>query len=121
MRKRLKIMRNSAKRFRRLPLLAALAVATTIVAIAAVTVISRQKVSVKEESHNQATKPFVSQPAAVLAQPANKSYVTVKVAGQDVQICVSKSEVRPLGDCRTPEIAPTRRPDAALSCRYRAG
>jgi len=94
-RKRLKIMRNSAKRFRRLPLLAALAVATTIVAIAAVTVISRQTVSVKEESHNQAKKPFVSQPAAVSAQPANKNYVTVKVAGQNVQIDSQTGQMKP--------------------------
>ena len=96
MRKRLKIMRNSAKRFRRLPLLAALAVATTIVAIAAVTVISRQKVSVKEESHNQAKKPFVSQLATAAAQPANKSYVTVKVAEQNVQIDSQTGQMKPL-------------------------
>lgn len=94
MRKRLKIMRNSAKRFRRLPLLAALAAASTIIAIAAVTVISRQKVSVREESHNQERKPFVTQPAA--AQPANKSYVTVKVAGQNVQIDSQTGQMKPL-------------------------
>jgi len=89
--KGLKAKRNSGKRFRRLPLLAALAVATTIASIAAVTVISRQKADVKEESHATATKPVAASSA-----PANKSYVTVKVAGQDVQIDGQTGQMKPL-------------------------
>src|SRR6059058_3311787 len=91
-RERLKIMRNSAKRFRRVPLLLALAVATTIVAIAAVTVISRQTASVKEEAHGQASQP----PVVHAAPQANKTYVTVKVAGQNVQIDGQTGQMKPL-------------------------
>jgi hypothetical protein len=88
-------MSNSARRFRRLPILLIAIAATAIGAIAAVTVISRQNVSVKEESSSQERKPLVARPA--LTQPAAaKTYVTVKVAGQDVQIDGQTGQVKEL-------------------------
>ena len=95
MRKRLKVMKESAKRFRRLTLSIGLVVATASLAIGAVTVISRKNVNVKEESNNQEKRPVVVTPAA------NKSYVTVKVAGQDVQVDSQTGQIREL----TPEEA----------------
>jgi hypothetical protein len=80
-RKRLKKEKNSSRRFRRLPFLALIVVATSVAAIAAVTVISRRQVDAKSESNAQASQALKAAPPA-----ANKSYVTVKVAGQNVQI-----------------------------------
>lgn len=98
MRKRLNIMRGSAKRFRRLAL--AIAVATVILAIAAVTVISRQNGRVKEASSNQAkTAPPATTTTAPVA--ANRNYVTVKVAGQNVQVDSQTGQIKEL----TPEEA----------------
>jgi hypothetical protein len=67
-------------------------VATAILAIGAVTVISRQKARVKEESSNQESRSSV-------ANTANRKYVTVKVAGQDVQVDSQTGQVKEL----TPE------------------
>lgn len=92
MRKRLKVMKNSAKRSRRLVL--------TLVAIAAMAVItagaviSRQQAKTNEESNGQPHKPSVT-------TAANRNYVTVKVAGQDVQVDSQTGQVKPL----TPEEA----------------
>lgn len=105
MRKRLKIVSNSARRFRRLPILLIAIAATAIGAIAAVTVISRQNVAVKAESGSQESKPPV-RPAAVVTQPAaNKSYVTVKVAGQDVQIDGQTGQIKPLSPAEAQKLA----------------
>jgi hypothetical protein len=90
--KRLKTEKNSTRRFRRLPLLALIVAATSVAAIAAVTVISRQQAEVKSESNAQANKTV-----SVKAAPAaNKTYVTLKVAGQDVQIDGQTGQMKPL-------------------------
>lgn len=92
MRKRLKIKKNSTRRFRRLPFVALIVAATSIAAIAAVTVISRRQAEVKSESHSEESKTV-----SVKAAPtANKSYVTVKAAGQDVQIDGQTGQMKPL-------------------------
>ena len=95
MRKRLKITRNSAKRFQRVTL--TIGVAMIILAIGAITVISRQEVKVKkvkEESNNQESRSPVT-------NAVNKSYVTLKVAGQEVQVDSQTGQIREL----TPEEA----------------
>src|SRR5437868_5283210 len=83
-------MKDSAKRSRRLVL--TIVVATTILVIGAITVISRQAVKVKEESNAQKRRPPVT-------KAANRNYVTVKVARQDVQVDSQTGKLRPL----TPE------------------
>ena len=83
-------MKDSAKRSRRLVL--TIVVATTILVIGAITVISRQAVKVKEESNTQERRPPVT-------KAANRNYVTVKVARQDVQVDSQTGKLRPL----TPE------------------
>jgi len=74
------------------PLLLLAIAATAVVAIAAVTVISRQNVSVKEAPDSQASKAVAAQPAAA----ANKTYVTVKVAGQNVQVDSQTGQIKEL-------------------------
>ena len=90
MSKHSKKSKKTAKRTRRLKLTTVL-VAAAILAIAAVTVVSRQKASA-----NKAIEPEKS------AKVANKSnFVTVKVAGQDVQVDGQTGQIKPL----TPEEA----------------
>jgi hypothetical protein len=98
-------MSNSARRLRRLPVLLLAIAATAIGAIAAVTVISRQNVAVKAEASSQERKPPVSPAAAVTQPAANKSYVTVKVAGQDVQIDGQTGQVKPLSPAEAQKLA----------------
>ena len=83
---------KSAKKFPRLTLTTVL-VATAILAIAAVTVISRQKASSKEPA----------QPGrSVQMSPKSKgNFVTMKVAGQDVQVDSQTGQMKEL----TPEEA----------------
>src|SRR4051812_44798882 len=88
-RKRLNLMRNSVRRYGRLSVAAL--VAMVLLAVGAITVISRQKSVVKEESHAQAARPVANS-----AAPAAKSYVTVKVAGHDVQIDGQTGQIKPL-------------------------
>jgi hypothetical protein len=90
MKKQTKKPTKARKRFSRLTLTTAM-VATVILAIAAVTVASRQKAT-------------TNQPAEAVrsAQMAKKSnFVTVKVAGQDVQVDGQTGQIQPL----TPEEA----------------
>jgi hypothetical protein len=85
-------MKDSAKRSRRSAL--AIVVATIFLAIGAVTVISKQMVKAREGSNNQEKRLPVT-------QAANRNYVTVKVAGQDVQVDSQTGQIREL----TPEEA----------------
>ena len=80
---------KSARRFPRPPVMIATALA--VVAIAAITVVSRQSDSTKESN--------VPQP--VTADVPEKKYTTVKVAGQDVQVDSQTGQIKPL----TPEEA----------------
>jgi hypothetical protein len=81
--KQMKKENRRGKRFPRWALTGVL-VATVILAIAAVTVASRQKVS-KASAAERST------------QVANKSnFVTVKVAGQDVQVDSQTGQIKPL-------------------------
>jgi hypothetical protein len=76
---------KSAKRFPRLTLTTVL-VATAILAIAAVTVVSSQKARTNKASEAERS-----------AQVANKpNYVTVKVAGQDVQVDGQTGQIKTL-------------------------
>lgn len=88
--KRLKTVRSSAKRSRRLAFTIIIIAAMAIIATGAV--ITRQ--SLKRESNALASKP--AQAAA-----ANRNYVTVKVAGQDVQVDGQTGQIKEL----TPEEA----------------
>ena len=78
---------KSARRFPRLPVMIVTAIA--VVAIAAITVVSRQAASGTE----------INEPQKASA-PAKK-YMTVKVAGQDVQVDSQTGQIKPL----TPEEA----------------
>jgi hypothetical protein len=76
---------SSAKRFPRLTLSTVL-VATAILAIAAVTVVSSQRARTSKAREAERS-----------AQVANKpNYVTVKVAGQDVQVDGQTGQIKPL-------------------------
>jgi hypothetical protein len=93
-RKTLKKTRNSNRKFRRLSL-TTLVMAIAIVAIAAVTVVSRQKAKVKEAKNPQGATVV----ANTTKTPGN--FVTVKVAGQDVQVDSQTGQMKEL----TPEEA----------------
>lgn len=90
MKKRPKIVKNSAKKSRRLLAITIILAATAIIATGAVTVVSRQKA---KQSGSQEGKAPVSK--------ASKSYVTVKVAGQEVQVDAQTGQMKEL----TPEEA----------------
>jgi hypothetical protein len=90
--KGLKKAKNSAKKPRRLAL--TIGVAIAIIAIAAVTVISKQSGAAKQSANNQERSPLVP-------KASNKNYVTVKVAGRDVQVDSQTGQIKPL----TPEEA----------------
>ena len=90
MKKGLKVKRNSSKRFRRLPL--TVIAASVILAVGAVTVISRQLAAGKAEPNTQ-------EKTSPASNAANKRYVTVKVAGRDVQVDGQTGQIREL----TPE------------------
>jgi hypothetical protein len=89
-RKRLKIMKDSVKESRRLVL--TIVVATVLLAVGAITVISRQKAKATEVSNPQERRPPVT-------NAANKNYVTVKVAGRNVQVDSQTGQIKEL----TPE------------------
>jgi hypothetical protein len=75
-----------AKRFGRLHVFGI--VVAVVVAISAVTALSRQAARVKESKTQEVT--------AVAPNKPNKNYVTVKVAGQDVQVNSQTGEIQPL-------------------------
>jgi hypothetical protein len=77
---------NSAKSFRRLPL--TVAVLTACLAIGAVTVVSRQLVTGR--SSNEPDRRSVN------ASLSGRKYVTVKVAGRDVQVDSQTGQIKPL-------------------------
>lgn len=95
-RKRLKITKNSAKRSKRLALTVLVIAAMAIIATGAV--ISRQKSNTKEQSSNQAEKSAVT-------TAANRNYVTVKVAGRDVQVDSQTGQVKPLSPEEAQQLA----------------
>ena len=89
MKKKKTMPARSAKRFPRPPVMIVTAIA--VVAIAAITVVSRQSDNSKQTA--------VPQP--VMANAPAKKYTTVKVAGQDVQVDSQTGQIKPL----TPEEA----------------
>lgn len=92
MRKHPRATRNSTKKFRRVSL-TSVVVATIILAIAAVTVISRQTAKVQE--------PTEQERSAAVANKTKKKIVTVEVAGQQVQVDSQTGQIQEL----TPEEA----------------
>ncbi|MFN2515200.1 MAG: post-PEP-CTERM-1 domain-containing protein [Pyrinomonadaceae bacterium] len=94
MRKPVKRTKNPPRRFRLS--VTTVIVATAIIAIGAVTVISRQTVK-GEAANNQERRSLV----ANNADKADKNFVTVKVAGQDVQVDPQTGRMKEL----TPEEA----------------
>jgi hypothetical protein len=91
-RKKNSAAKSPARKPRRLALTVGVAIA--IIAIAAVTVISKQ--------NGAALRPTAgNQQGSSLVNEANKNYVTVKVAGRDVQVDSQTGQVKPL----TPEEA----------------
>ena len=93
MRKHSRTTRNSPKRFRHLLSLTTLVVALAVVAIGAMTVISRQSAGVKEASEAERSSP--------VANNAGKKFVKVKVAGQEVEVDGQTGQLKEL----TPEEA----------------
>ncbi|HYR76214.1 MAG TPA: hypothetical protein VEM96_10260 [Pyrinomonadaceae bacterium] len=75
-----------ARRFRRLHVFAI--VATLVLGISAVTVLSRQTGRAKESKNPQ--------PTSIAPTKPNKNYVTMKVAGQDVHVDSQTGEIQPL-------------------------
>lgn len=84
MNKHLKKPAPKAKRFPRMSLTGVL-VATAVLAIAAVTVVSRQ--------HTWTTK---AEPSSQVAEKSNGNFVTVKVAGQEVQVNSQTGQIKEL-------------------------
>ena len=104
MKMHLKKMRNSAKGSRRLTL-AGIVIAIAVFAIGAATVVSRQRTKVLAAQHAQSVAANVL-PNNAANNVANKDkdgrkYITVKVAGQDVQLDTQTGDMKPL----TPEEA----------------
>lgn len=97
MRKHAKNARNSAKKFRRSSLktiiVAAAILALGAVAIGAVSIVSRQKSEVKASGSTESKTP--------VANKADKNFVTMKVAGQEVQVDGETGQIKEL----TPEEA----------------
>jgi hypothetical protein len=91
-RKHSRTTKDKAMRFRRLSL-TTLVVALCIVAVAAITVISRQNASVKEASELETKSPVANNPG--------RNFVKVKVAGQEVEVDSQTGQLREL----TPEEA----------------
>lgn len=83
---RLKTPRNSSNRFRRLSLPTVIVVAA-ILALGAVTVVSRQKIA-----RDQSSKA----PAAIEAAATKENFVTVKVAGRDVHMDTQTGQISEL-------------------------
>lgn len=94
MKKQTKKMKDSAKRSRRLPLVA-IVVAIAVFAIGAATVVSMQKPKIKAATAQETVSPLVANVANV-ANKAPRKYVTVKVAGQDVQLDSQTGDMKPL-------------------------
>lgn len=97
MRKHLKRMSDSVKQSRRTAL--TIVVATILVVAGAVTVISRQTAKATADASAQEKKTPMTK--AETKNAANKTYVTVKVGGQEVQIDPQTGQMKPL----TPEEA----------------
>jgi hypothetical protein len=93
-RKRLKLMKNSARKSRRLLAITIFVAATAILAAGAATVVSRRNAVARQQPNNQAAKPAA-------ASASGKNYMTVKVAGQEVQIDSETGQMKQL----TPEEA----------------
>lgn len=93
MKKRVRQAKGLVPKPRRLRL-PAIIVAVAMVAIGAVTVISRQLVKVKEKAAVQLNK-------TQHATAANKNYITMKVAGREVQVDSQTGQIKEL----TPEEA----------------
>ena len=91
MKKKKTKLAKSANRFRRLPVMIIAGIA--VLAIAAITVVSRQSANSREASGPQKV-------ATATANAADKKFMTVKVADQDVQVD-GQGQIRPL----TPEEA----------------
>lgn len=89
MKKDLKETNRNAKRFPRMTV-ATLLIATAVLAIAAVTVVSRQRTSITRPDE-------VDQTVQVAKSPdASPDMVTVNVAGQDVQVNGKTGQIKPL-------------------------
>src|SRR5215210_6145142 len=82
---------NSVTRFRSLPALVALAV--VLLAIGAVSAVSRQLVAANQASQLENKK--------ASTDATSRKYITAKVAGQDVQVDSQTRQIKPL----TPEEA----------------
>jgi len=96
-RKRLKTTGNSAKKFRRSALILVILATTSLAIGAAVTVISRQNVNATSQNQEQNK--------ALASRDANRSYVTVKVAGQDVQVDSQTGQLKELTPEETKKLA----------------
>src|SRR4029453_16221020 len=78
---------QTSKRFHRLPLLVVIC-AVAFLAVGAITVISRQKASAKQ--------PTTVARNVAAANKAPGNFVTVKVAGHDVQVDPQTGQIKPL-------------------------
>lgn len=94
MKKHLRRMRDSLKKSRRAVLTAI--VATILLVAGAITVISRQTAKTSSEPSSQASSTAAAKPAAVSQNTANRTYVTVKVGDQEVQVDSQTGQVKPL-------------------------
>ena len=89
--KKSKSQRLDARRARRVLIFVAVAV---VVVAAAITVISRQK-SAARSAANSGT-PTITKTSATAATSANHTYVTRRVAGQNIQIDTQTGQIKPL-------------------------
>ena len=87
---------KTSKRFYRLPLLVVIC-AVAFLAVGAITVISRQKASAKQ--------PTTVEPTVAAANKAPGNFVTVKVAGHDVQVDPQTGQIKPLSPQEAQQLA----------------
>src|SRR4029450_2988184 len=87
---------KTTKRFRRRQLLM-IVCAVAFVAIAAITVISRQRAIAKQSTAAEASVAAAHKPAG--------SFVTVKVAGRDVQVDPQTGQIKPLSSQEAQQMA----------------
>ncbi len=95
MKKRKKAKKSDFVTARRLPALIALA--SVVLVIGAISAVSRQLVSVKPSPQPEST--------AASKDSNPKKYMTVKVAGQDVQVDPQTGKLKPLSDQQAQELA----------------
>lgn len=111
MKKQVKKMRNSAKGLRRLTRVG-IVMATAVFAIGAATVVSMQRTMglavLARDQHTESPAPNLM--PTLVANKDGRNYITVKVAGQDVQLDSRTGDMKPLTPAEAEKLAAGLKP-----------